>query len=103
MKYLHHSTFNTLMTRLYEKRLESQLSLLLKDFLTLFLTIMRMLTIHCQWEDETERTGRPPSYAKAKKMKLPTLHTHSSLRSSLKDCSCSFVIYKATALLRKGI
>ena len=31
-----------------------------------------------QWEDQTvrERTGHPPSYAEAKKMKSLTLHTH---------------------------
>src|SRR6218665_1633182 len=47
------------------------------------------LTVHCPWEDETvsERTGHPLSYAKAKKMKLLTLHTHGCLRASLRDCS----------------
>jgi len=36
------------------------------------------LTEHCKWEVETvrERTGHPPSYNEAKKMKSPTLHTH---------------------------
>src|SRR6218665_1517110 len=36
--------------------------------------MMSTMTVHCQWEDETvrERTGHPPSYAKAKKM---TLHS----------------------------
>ena len=45
------------------------------------------LTVHCQWEDETvrERTGHPPSYAEAKKMKSLTLHTHGCLRASLRD------------------
>src|SRR6218665_2480318 len=40
--------------------------------------MMSPLTAHCQWEDETvrERTGQPPSYAEAKKMKSLTLHTH---------------------------
>ena len=35
------------------------------------------LTTHCQWEDETvrERTGHPPLFAEAKKMKSLTLHT----------------------------
>src|SRR6218665_2759757 len=39
--------------------------------------MMSKLTTHCQWEDETvrERTGHPPSYAEAKKMKSLTLHT----------------------------
>jgi len=38
-----------------------------------------ILTVH---EDETarERTGIPPRHAKAKKMKLLTLHTHGYLR-----------------------
>src|SRR6218665_2928156 len=49
------------------------------------------LTVHCQREDETvrERTGHPPSYAEAKKMKSLTLHTHGCLRVSLKYCSSS--------------
>ena len=49
--------------------------------------MMSTLTAHCQWEDETvrERTGHPPSYAVAKKMKLLTLHTHGCPRSSLRD------------------
>ena len=40
---------------------------------------------HCQWEDETvrERTGHPPSYAEAKKMKSFTLHTHGCPRARL--------------------
>src|SRR6218665_1801871 len=39
--------------------------------------MMSTLTAHCQWEDEMVRgrTGHPPSYAEAKKMKLLTLHT----------------------------
>jgi len=43
--------------------------------------MMSTLTIHCQWEDDTarERTGHPPSYTEAKKMKSLTLHTHSAL------------------------
>jgi len=47
---------------------------------------------NCQWEDEMvrERTGHPPSYAAAKKMKSVTLHTHGCLRTSLRDCSSSF-------------
>ena len=38
--------------------------------------MMSTLTVHCQWEDETtrERTGHPPSYAEAKKMKSLTFH-----------------------------
>jgi len=48
--------------------------------------MMSTLTaVHCQWEDETVRgrTGHPPSYAEAKKMKSLTLHTHGCLRDSL--------------------
>src|SRR6218665_2608267 len=47
------------------------------------------LTIYCQWEDKTvrEKTGHPPSYAEAKKMKSVTLHTHGCHRASLRDCS----------------
>jgi len=42
-------------------------------------------------EDETvrERTGHPPSYAVAKKMKSLTLHTHGCLRAGLRDWSSS--------------
>ena len=38
-------------------------------------------TAHCQWEDKTvrERTGDPPSYAKAKKIKLLKIHTVASV------------------------
>ena len=45
------------------------------------LALMSTPTVHCQWEDETvrERTGHPPSYAEAKKMKSLTLHTHGCL------------------------
>src|SRR6218665_1082677 len=51
--------------------------------------MMNTLIVHCQWEDETvrERTGHPPSYAEAKKMKLLTLHTHGCPRANLRDCS----------------
>src|SRR6218665_117771 len=44
-------------------------------------------TAHCQREDDTvrERTGYPPSYAEAKKMKSLTLHNHGCLRASLRD------------------
>jgi len=51
--------------------------------------IISTLTAHCQWEDEAarERTGNPPSYAKAKKMKSLTLHTHGCPRASLRDYS----------------
>ena len=40
--------------------------------------MMSTLTAHCQWEDDTamERTGYPPSYAEAKKLKSIKLHTH---------------------------
>src|SRR6218665_723892 len=43
--------------------------------------IMCTLTAHCQWEDEMarERTGHPPSYAEAKKIKLHKLYTHGCL------------------------
>jgi len=53
--------------------------------------MMSTLTAHCQWENETvrERTGHPPSYAVAKKIKSLTLHTHGCLRSSLRDWSNS--------------
>src|SRR6218665_834917 len=53
--------------------------------------VMSTLTAHCQWKDETvrERTGHPLSYAKAKKIKLITLHTHGSHRASLRDSSSS--------------
>ena len=38
--------------------------------------MMSTLTAHCQWEDETarERTGRPPSYAVAKKYTLQNIN-----------------------------
>jgi len=36
-----------------------------------------------------ERTGHPPSYTEAKKMKSLTLHTHGCLRANLRDCSSS--------------
>jgi len=47
--------------------------------------LISTLPVHCQWEDETagERTGHPPSYAEAKKMKLLTLHTQYCLRGIL--------------------
>jgi len=49
--------------------------------------MMSTLTALCQWEDEMvrERTGLPPSYAVAKKMKSLTLHNHGYLRASLRD------------------
>jgi len=34
-------------------------------------------------ETARQRTGQPPSYARAQKMKLPTLHDHVCLRDSL--------------------
>ena len=67
---------------------------MLRFLLHLFPTIansalLRTLTVHCHWEDEVlrERTGRLPSFAEAKKMKLLTLHTYGCLRASLKDTS----------------
>lgn len=62
---------------------------LVRDFSVCHLangTIMSTSTIPCQWKDETarERNGQPPSYAKAKKMKLLTLHTHGCPRASLR-------------------
>ena len=49
----------------------------------------RMSTVCCRREDETamQRTGHPPSYAEAKKIKSLTLQTHSCPRASLRDCS----------------
>jgi len=51
--------------------------------------MMSTLTAHCQWEDETvrERTGHPPSYAEAKKMKSLTHHIHGCpmARATLRD------------------
>src|SRR6218665_915042 len=57
--------------------------------------MMSTLTAHCQWEDETvrERTGHPPSYAEAKKVKSLTLHTHGCPRASLRDRSSSFFFF----------
>ena len=45
------------------------------------------MTVHCQWEDETvrKRTGYPPSYAEAKKMKSLTLNAHGPL--GLEPCA----------------
>jgi len=37
--------------------------------------MMSTLNAHCQFKDEMV-TGHPPSYVKAKKLKLQTLHTH---------------------------
>jgi len=47
------------------------------------------LTALCQWEGETvrERTGHPPSYAVANKMKSLTLHAHGCLGANLRDWS----------------
>jgi len=49
--------------------------------------MMSKLTSHCQREDEMvrERTGHPPSYAKAKKMKPLALHNYGCSRASLGD------------------
>jgi len=43
-----------------------------------------MLTVPCHWEDEMarERTGQPPSYTEAKKMKSLTLHTNDCPRQA---------------------
>ena len=53
--------------------------------------MMSKLTAHCQWVDETVwvRTGHPPSYAEAKKIKSLTLYTQGCLRASLRDWSSS--------------
>src|SRR6218665_1671583 len=55
--------------------------------------IMSTLTEHCQWEDETvkERTGHPPSYAEAKKMKPLTLQAQGCLRASSRDSNLKFI------------
>jgi len=49
--------------------------------------MMTTIAAHCQWEDEMlrERTGHPPSFAEAKKMKSVALHTHGCPRDSLRD------------------
>ena len=52
------------------------------------LAIMSTLTVHCQWEDETEdkETGKMADYsspAEAKKMKSQTLHTIGYLKGLL--------------------
>ena len=53
---------------------------------------LRTTAVHCQWEDEMmgKRTRNTRSYAKAKKMNSPTLHSHGCLRGSLINCSSSF-------------
>jgi len=45
--------------------------------------MMSTVTVHCQWEDETarDRTGKLPSYAEFKKMKLLKLHIHGHLKA----------------------
>jgi len=65
--------------------------------------MMSTLIIHCQWEDEMmrERTGHPPSYAKANKMKSLALHAHDCLRAGLRDCSSSS--FSAELMLSKVI
>ena len=52
-------------------------------------TMMNMLTVHCQWDDEMgrERTGYQHTYAEAKNMKSLALHTCGCPRASLSDCS----------------
>jgi len=47
-------------------------------------------------EKARERTGYLPSYAKAKKMKSLTLHTHGCITASLRDCSSSSAIVMAS-------
>src|SRR6218665_2479932 len=66
------------------------------------------MNVLCQWEDKMvrERTGHPPSYAVATKMKPPTLPTHSCCpRASLRDCSSSYgwVCGRGVCTLRYGI
>src|SRR6218665_965609 len=48
----------------------------------------------CQLEDETvrERTGHPPSYSVAKKIKSLTLHAHGCPRASARDCPFFFLL-----------
>ena len=55
--------------------------------------------MHCLWEDGKlrERTGHPPSYAEAKKMKSQTLHTRGCPRASLRDCSSS-ILWRSLSL-----
>src|SRR6218665_2278974 len=47
-------------------------------------SMMSTQTVHCKWEDETvrERTGHPPSYTEAKKMKSLILYTLGFPRNS---------------------
>src|SRR6218665_2531007 len=54
--------------------------------------LMSTLIAHCQREDETvrQRTGHPPAYAVAKKMKSLALHTHGCFRAILSDYQSSF-------------
>jgi len=63
--------------------------------------MMSTLTTHCQGEDETvrERTGHPPSYTEAKKMKLLTFHTHDCPRADLRDCSSSSSSYEKRSII----
>jgi|SRR6218665_2023380 len=55
-------------------------------------TPVSTLTVQSQWYDEMvrEKTGHPPSYKEAKKMKSPTLHTHGCLKANLMDYPFSF-------------
>jgi len=59
--------------------------------------MMSTLTAHYQWEDEMvrKRTGHPPSYAKAKKMKSPNTSYPGWLKGWLKGLLFffSFVVY----------
>jgi len=66
---------------------------------------MSTLTANCQWEDETvrERTGHPPSYVEAKKIKSLTLHTHGCLRASLMGCSSFSLLQRREVVLSKEV
>ena len=65
------------------------------------LAMMRTLITHRQRGDETarERTGHPPSYAEAKKMKSLSLHTHGYFMASLRDCF-SILLYEVCVYVR---
>jgi len=69
--------------------------------------MMSTLIALYKWEDETarERTGHPPSYAEAQKMKLLTLHIYGCPNARLRDCSSSTIIVTKSQnlLLQTGI
>ena len=53
-------------------------------------SMMSTPSAHYRWEDtEKERTGRPTSYAQAKKIKSLTLQIHGCLKASLWEFSSS--------------